>query len=169
MVGEARTRRANEDAWGWSAAAVIAPKKVVNKKVKLVKGLIKNVPHVTRAELDGDFSASEVTAAPVLPVVSSVEELFGDEAERWVKDESAVDSDGDEVEPTAPEAYAFCLSGAVTRVYGEGTDAEAQACDKLTDVIDKYSFGEFRDLPGFNDDNNTTFEDIRRVVALAGV
>jgi hypothetical protein len=101
-----------------------------------------------------------------------IKELLKSE-EKWTKDEAARDKDGDRVSESSDRAVSFCLVGAFWKCYPDGDDETRR---KLANVIlEKHPD---RALPhlmpsnviiDFNDNQNTTFEDVRAVLEAADV
>lgn len=136
-------------------------KKVVKKAGTTCKACVCN-------PTTGGKTAVVEKAKLVVPKVNSIKELFSTSV-RWTKNTLARTSAGASCGVTANEAAAFCLLGAVERVYGMGGEAYVTTVKKLGDVISKYSLTGARDLVCFNDSAATTFVDVQRVVALADV
>ena len=140
------------------------------KQAKLVKGLIKT-GHPTTAELAGVFTTPTpvyVAPKPVTPTYSTVLALYSGRPDRWIKGRAATNANGASVLTTAYDASRFCLSAAVERVYPAGYP-RTNATQKLNNVIKQYSLGTTHDVVSFNDRTATTFEDILRVLTIAGV
>ena len=154
-----------------------APKKLKPlAPVKLVTGIIKEgLPTV--AEIQGTFVAkpkpkATILPAPVLPKFKTVVDLFDDQSQRWTKNVAARTVKDVATLPTSPLATKFSLWGAITRVYGT---AYLTQLAQVTKVIEQYSLGKFKRTGGissvmqFNNDQETSFQDVTRVARLAGI
>lgn len=95
----------------------------------------------------------------------SLRELFRTPS-RWCKGSLARSSTGEEVQPRGTKAAKFCLVGAVYRVYPPTKRWRVE--EELSHSIGKVT-GRARDIVEFNDDMETTFEDIRKVLKEAKV
>lgn len=151
-----------------------APAYNVKAQVKQVKGIIAATP-VTGAALNTLIVQAQApvkavaAVTPVVPPVKSVAELYN-VGDRWIKKYSAINADGTYASSiNDPKAAKFCLSGAIHRVYGNDAVLRADAFRKVEQVIKGYSLGNKISVVGFNDAEETTLTDIRRVVAIAGV
>ena len=102
-----------------------------------------------------------------------VKELLKDE-NCWTQYKNSRDKYGEGVDPDSNDACCWCLAGAMIKVYGEAM-ATSKEFSRLTDTAqtlfsirglswdDNYSFVRFNDNP------NTTFEDVKKVVELADI
>ncbi len=100
----------------------------------------------------------------------TVEELLEDPA-RWIKATGAVTAEGKAVSVDHKDACAFCLVGALSKVYGHGYDLQlakekvrAAISRRLDDVRLPYS-----KIIYWNDDPATTHADVMEVVREAHV
>jgi hypothetical protein len=93
-----------------------------------------------------------------------VSELLSSE-EKWTKEALARNADGMEVHELDDDACSWCLIGAIHHCYPRETDRN-YALFKLKKSIYKL-FG-YSGVLGFND-NNATFEDVRKVVEDAAI
>ena len=152
-----------------------APKYNVVAQVKQVKGVIAGT--VTQPELTQLIATAKVqpvvakkatTPTRAVPTVATVKELLNTEA-HWTKRYSATDKSGNCVAIESDKAEKFCLSGAIHRVYSTDGTKRAEAFKKVENVIKGYSLGTTSGIAAFNDRVETTFKDIQRVVAIAGV
>lgn len=92
---------------------------------------------------------------------------------KWTKNTSFRDGKGEVIlsldeckDGSAPAR--FCLIGALTYCYGDYTPKFKAACKKLVKALpDDYK--KFEDVVGFNDDEKTTFKDVKRVLNKANV
>ena len=89
---------------------------------------------------------------------NSLQELFADEG-RWCKGAVARDTFGKPCSSLDDEAACWCMLGGAEHIYGPDYES---AAEKLRLVVG-------RGVSVFNDHSSTTIEDIRRVVAEAGV
>jgi hypothetical protein len=111
-----------------------------------------------------------------------VHELL-DDPSKWIQGKYAVDKEGTEVTPDSEHACAWCLVGAIKKCYPDITDGRrvTAAADEeyiikhLRQIIsNKYpslpsSQFVFSPIIRFNDDGNTTFEDIRSILSEADI
>ena len=90
-------------------------------------------------------------------------ELLSDES-KWIKGRFAVDSDGNMVSTNDPSACRFCLEGAIYRCCrGPGLGQILNRVDIRTRAKG------YNSIPAFNDDENTTFEDIKTLLNEVGL
>ena len=94
---------------------------------------------------------------------ATLQELFADPA-RWTTGKTARDVHGHSTYAKSDGACSWCLIGGLERVYG---DVYIGPRKKLREAIER-RVGP-RSITGFNDDAATTIDDIRAVVAEAGV
>lgn len=94
---------------------------------------------------------------------TSVAELLADPA-RWTKDYSAVDDRGFMVEPDDEVACAFCICGAIQRVYGhDGYDANYEKIRKSLSAPGRRLVATFNDAP------ERTHAEVLEAVRRAGI
>ncbi|WP_395000377.1 hypothetical protein [Acinetobacter sp.] len=179
---KAAVLNAAQKAWITRKAKVVAttavnkaPKYSFTAQVKQVKGVIAGT--VTQQEVANLIATAKVQPVvakkatkptPVVPPVKSVAELFSVDS-RWVKRRSAQKANGEYTAIESAEAAAFCLSGGIHRVYGANAEQRTAAFRKVEEVIKGYSLGKVTSVVGFNDNASTTINDVRRVVAIAGI
>jgi hypothetical protein len=99
------------------------------------------------------------TARPRL----TVKDILTDSS-KWTRFADAIDAEGNECDVNDDRAVAFCLSGALRRAYS-GRELDA-AIKRIEAVIGPLVAG-ILSIRGWNDDRRRTFEDVRRVIALA--
>jgi hypothetical protein len=81
----------------------------------------------------------------------------------WTKGAAARDLYGHHCSPYSGGAFSFSALGAVLRAYRHSTHAQSEAIRALLRAIPS----EYADVESWNDDPGRTFEDVRRVIALA--
>ncbi len=95
----------------------------------------------------------------------TVAELLED-PKRWTKGAFARDAKGDEVkDPGDPSAVCWCLVGAMSVVYREGSRF-VSAYERLKDIILEQTG---QHMSSFNDAPETTHEDLMRIVRMANI
>ena len=95
-----------------------------------------------------------------------IKELL-DKPEKWTKGFYAKDSRGKPANVNDADAVCFCLEGALYKCCGYNGYEDKQL--KLSNSIEKYTNGKTNSLVAFNDNQSTTFEDIKKVLELADV
>ena len=95
-----------------------------------------------------------------------VRELL-DSPEKWIKGALARDKNGNKVLSQDENAIQWCLVGAIVKCQGYVyyTDMAVKIERAITKCIEQ----PFNNLVDFNNDENTTFEDIQKVLELADV
>lgn len=94
----------------------------------------------------------------------TLQELLSDES-KWTRHAEAKNELGLAVAPTANDAICWCLSGAITKCYGEYHHKEyIKVIKAIQKLYDPFAVG----MVYFND-NLATFPDIRKVIEEAGV
>jgi len=84
--------------------------------------------------------------------------------DKWTKGFYAKDAEGHPVETYHPDACSFCLVGAVL-VCGPSSSERNTIMKALYQALT----GSYGEVPKFNDDPETTFEDIVSLVKEAGL
>jgi hypothetical protein len=96
----------------------------------------------------------------------TLQELFSDES-KWTKGASARDAYGNPCRWTSKQAVCFCLYGAIAKAYADDKEHNFK---EITDKLRVYVFKQTgQPLSVFNDDFNTSFQDIRRVIEAVNV
>ncbi len=86
--------------------------------------------------------------------------------DKWIQHCYAKKKNGKLVHPAKPEAYCFCLRGALIQCYANMQEKNV-AENKLLKVVAENTL--HTGLIAFNDSPETTFEDIRRILEIADV
>ena len=87
-----------------------------------------------------------------------VKELLSDR-ERWIQNTMAVNTKGETVRFSDPEACAFCLLGAVYKCY-ENTEDYVCIIEDIEEIVE-------RNVGGFND--CSTYEEVMEVVEALNI
>lgn len=95
-----------------------------------------------------------------------IELLKGPEC--WTQGANARRPDGSGTDSRDPEACQWCLIGAFVKCYGHTGTAESPEYQKLRDAI-KEVIGYNESIICFNDLRAKSFDDIKKVLELAGV
>ena len=96
----------------------------------------------------------------------TIQELFSD-ASKWCKVYYAKDKEGRGTGPNVVDAVCWCLEGAIRKCY---VRSEIQQVKEKLAVAAQQLFPKRRGSSiVFNDDPETTFEDVRKLVELADV
>jgi hypothetical protein len=93
-------------------------------------------------------------------------EVLTDET-KWIKGNYAVDAHGLRTPAYAPTAVCFCIVGAVRRCYDSDNPTAISALRDAARQLYPNRIGET--VSSFNDHPDTTFEDVVKVIELAGV
>jgi hypothetical protein len=96
-----------------------------------------------------------------------VKDLLRDE-QRWTQGALARDYCGRECMPGSPDAEAWCLVGAIFRVYHEGSEIN-EAIDAVTRLIVGYRIDGIDEVEEWNDDPGRTFAEVKAVIEKADV
>lgn len=107
-------------------------------------------------------------------VLQDVDALLSDES-KWTKNKFARTAEGDEIDVYDERATCWCLWGAVRKVcgpmseYGQAsrTSAIAAICNQITVPRATLLGVNMTPLTAFNDNPNTTFEQVKSVLARA--
>ena len=100
-----------------------------------------------------------------------------DSPDKWIKDSLAETKDGKYAHFLAPDATKFCLVGAAARIY-DNPDSKhkisyMKALERLRAAVEavgyKHASESTISVVDFNNDPATTYDDIVRVVQMAGV
>jgi hypothetical protein len=91
----------------------------------------------------------------------TLQELFTDET-KWCKGAVARDANGYPVLSDSPSAVCWCLYGGIEICYPDDFYA---AESKFTDALPEG----FLEVSQFNDDDETTFADVRAAIERAGI
>jgi hypothetical protein len=86
----------------------------------------------------------------------TVKELYNNDPSRHCREVLALDAEGKYCRSDSPNAVKWCIVGAVYRVYGE--QRYSFILDKIAEHINSY------DIVGWNNNPNTSFDEINRVV-----
>lgn len=101
----------------------------------------------------------------------TVQELLSDES-KWTKGTFARDENNCNIDPYSKGAICWCIKGAIMRCY-EGDDEYWHANNEIRAAIAKLKYFDKPtiniNIMGFNDNPNTTFADIRRVIEEADI
>lgn len=94
-----------------------------------------------------------------------IKELLSDES-KWTKGWVARDSDKTPVNALSEKAVCWCLEGAVRKCYSSETILcpTAEYFVKMNELSDAVHKKYAVSVPGFNDDDNTTFEQVKQLV-----
>lgn len=90
-------------------------------------------------------------------------ELLSD-ATKWTKKTYARDEDGVDIDVQDPKACSFCIIGAIQKCYG-GFEIVVRLVERVTEKV-KEQNKEFKSdyIVDWNDGEDTTFEDIHKVL-----
>jgi hypothetical protein len=93
-----------------------------------------------------------------------VKDILTDES-KWTQGVDARDRYGHRCDPCSGSAVSFCVTGAALRAYQHSARAQNKAIRSLLRAIPS----EYADLESWNDETDRTFDDVRRLIELAGV
>jgi hypothetical protein len=97
--------------------------------------------------------------------MKNLQELYNS-PDRWTKDALARKMDGTRVPIDHPEAYSFYLFGGLIFTYGEHTPEFKEKID----ILRNYTLNVFNEgVITYNNDVDTSFEDIQRLVKELGL
>lgn len=86
--------------------------------------------------------------------------------EKWTQSAYAKDAVGDSCSSTEPQAVCWCLLGAIHRCYPEPKESD-KVWRKILAAITLESH--FVSISSFNDNEETTFEQVRDILEMADV
>lgn len=103
------------------------------------------------------------------PEYKTVKELF--KKAKWIKEAFAKDALGAEITEDSPNATQFCLAGAINRVYPKYlTRLEIlNKVEKVIRAIRKKGKNEIVCIEAYNDDKETKWADIKKVIDKANI
>jgi hypothetical protein len=89
---------------------------------------------------------------------------------KWTKGRYGEDVNGENCGSRSPNAIRWCLAGALLKACGENVDIEfSSRYEALRSAVGNIKNSKYYGtLSTFNDDTKTTFEDIKKVLELAG-
>jgi hypothetical protein len=93
-----------------------------------------------------------------------VKDILTDES-KWTQGVDARDGYGRRCDPCSSSAVSFCVTGAAMRAYQYSAHAQNKAIRALLRAIPS----EYADLESWNDETDRTFDEVRRLIELAGV
>ena len=101
---------------------------------------------------------------------NTVLELLSDPT-RWIQGNYARNAKGNKVNYDSDTATCWCLSGSIAYIYGIGHEytTNKRALEKAIDVREADKLPKKVTVVQFNDNENTTHDDIIHVLELAGI